>query len=72
MIEITIHGKSPTTIMDIVREMREQGYQQGKDFDFFYHPPGYNGDSWAPFTPKHTVFNFYNEKLATLFSLKWS
>lgn len=72
MIKVTIHGKDPNAIMDIVREMREQGYRQGKDFDFNYHPPEYNNDGWTPFTPKYTVFTFYEDKLATMFALKWS
>ncbi len=72
MIEVTIHGKDPTAIMEIVREMREHGYIQGMDFDFNYHPPAYNNDSWTPFTPKYTVFTFYTDKLATMFALKWS
>lgn len=72
MIKVTIHSKDPSEILEIVREMKEHGYLQGKHFDFNYHPPRYNNDGWAPVTPKYTVFTFYEDKLATFFSLKWS
>lgn len=72
MIKVTIQGKDPTAIMEIVREMREQGFIQGRDFDFNYHPPSYNNDGWSAVTPKYTVFTFYEDKLATMFALKWS
>lgn len=70
MIKITVNDKDAGEIMEIVRQMRTSGLLQGKDFDFAYSPPGSSDDGWAP-TPKYTVFIFYDEKLATLFSLKW-
>ena len=58
-------------IMEIVRELREQGYQQGVDFDFAYHAPAQDSFSYEPSTERYTVFTFYNEKYATLFALKY-
>jgi hypothetical protein len=72
MIEVKVPHKTPNEIIEIVRELREQGYIQGKDFDF-----SYNQAKWDPMTghnvePAGTVFKFYTEKYATLFVLKWS
>lgn len=72
MIKIKIMDKDPSAIMGIVQELREQGLVQGTDFDFSYCPPRYNNDGWAPVTPKHTIFVFYEDKYATLFSLRYS
>ena len=56
--------------MDIVRALREQGYIQGKDFDFAYHQSKW--DEMIGEIPTHTVFKFYEDKYATLFALKYS
>ena len=71
MIKVKVIDKDPSQILEIVKEMRQYGLVQGRDFDFVYHPPGYNNDGWSPVTPKHTIFLFYEEKMATLFTLKW-
>lgn len=72
MIEITLYRKDPNAVMEIVRELRQMGWIQGVDFDFSYRPPSYeSGYSFEEIKPKHTVFTFYNEKYATLFSLKY-
>jgi hypothetical protein len=55
--------------MDIVQDLRKQGLVQGTDFDFAYNPPKWNGFTQAQ--EKFTVFNFYVEKYATLFALKY-
>jgi hypothetical protein len=71
MKKITITGKLPGQVMEIVRELRTQGWTQGQDFDF-----AYNGQVWDPMTGKlilrYTIFTFYNEMYATLFALKYS
>ena len=58
--------------MDIVRELRAMGYQQGKDFDFAYHQASYNNDGYELIDHAHTIFSFHTEKYATLFAIKYS
>ena len=73
MIEVVLYRKDPVEVMTIVREMREMGWVQGKDFDFAYKPPRHDTDIlFTEITPKYTVFKFYTEKYATLFSLKYA
>jgi len=70
--QIELLHKKPAEVMEIVREMRENGITQGEDFDFAYHPPTYNNDGYEAVTPGRVVFAFYTEKYATWFSIKWS
>jgi len=69
MRTVEIPDKSASEVMDIVRELREQGIEQGKDFDFAYHP-----SKWETFdhVQSKVVFTFHTEKYATLFALRWS
>lgn len=71
MKTIEIKEKTAGEILDIVKELRNEGYVQGTDFDFAYRPPEYdfmNGHTEG----KKTTFTFYNDKLATWFVLRWS
>lgn len=71
MIPIKVLHKDPSEIMEIVRELRNSGLIQGRDFDFAYNQAKYNNDGWEAVEPKTTVFTFYQDKLATLFVLKY-
>lgn len=59
-------------VMDIVHEMRYQGYVQGQDFDFAYHPQRYDNFSYEPTEPGYVVFAFYQDSLASWFAIKYS
>jgi hypothetical protein len=72
MIEVVIMDKQPNEVMDIVRELRAQGLVQGQDFDFAYRPATYDNFSGDAVHNRYTSFNFYSEKYATLFALKYS
>jgi hypothetical protein len=67
---ITLTGKNPNEIMDIVREMRFSGWVQGTDFDFAYHQSRW--DDMIGEIPKCAIFTFYTDKHATFFALKWA
>lgn len=54
--------------MAIVAEMRESGYVQRRDFDFAYYPGQEIG---GDLIPRHTVFQFYTDNLASWFALKY-
>jgi hypothetical protein len=69
MICITLVGRDPTEIIEIVRELRQQGMVQGKDFDFAYYQSKW--DDMLGEIPRNVEFKFYVEKYATLFSLKY-
>lgn len=73
MKTVKVLHKKPDEIMTIVREFRNQGYQQGVDFDFAYFQPSYDNDSVVNecVEPRHTIFKFYQDKLATFFILKY-
>ena len=69
---VIIIDRGPNEIMEIVRELREQGLIQGKDFDFAYHQARYDVNSYDAVENRKTIFTFHTEKYATLFTLKYS
>ena len=72
MKTVVISNLDPNQVMDIVRELRQQGMTQGKDFDFAYYKAEWDNFSGDAVTPQHTKFMFYNDQLATWFQLKYS
>lgn len=71
MKEVKILDWMPNQVMDIVRDLRKQGYVQGKDFDFEYHKPKYDDWSGDAVYNRYTIFIFYKEELATWFALRY-
>jgi hypothetical protein len=72
VIRIALLNHDPSNIMEVVRELRNIGLTQGKDFDFEYRP-----SKWDPITghsieAKHAIFTFYVEKWSTWFILKYN
>lgn len=72
MKEIKIIDISPTRVIDIVRELRQQGLVQGTDFDFSYHQAKIDYDGFEAVENKHANFKFYDDKYATLFALRYA
>ena len=70
-IKVIVYDRNPNEVMEIVRELREQGYEQGTDYDFAYFQSQLDAFGHEPPTRRYTVFTFYNEKYATLFTLKY-
>ena len=70
MISVTLKNIDPNRVMDIVRELRQQGLVQSKDFDFAYYQSRW--DEMIGEIPTSAVFSFYTEKYATLFAIKYS
>ena len=68
---VSIENINANDTMNIVKDLREQGYIQGVDFDFAYRPEFYDNFSGEPLQKKHAEFIFYVEKYATLFLLKY-
>ena len=71
MTQIKVPAITASDVMEIVKQVRDIGLVQGKDFDFAYHPGKWDAVSYEQVEDKHVVFKFYEEKWATLFSLKW-
>ena len=75
MINIELTGTKIDTILGIVRELRQAGLVQGRDFDFAYTPErlDYNlatvGEVLAR---RQTVFSFYDDGLASWFGIKYA
>jgi hypothetical protein len=56
--------------MDIAAKLRLDGWVLGKDFDYAYYPGRWDG--MIGDVPARTIFTFYTEKYATMFSLRWA
>ena len=70
--EIKIFENNVSRIIDIVFELRKQGYVQNIDFDFAYNPPRYDNFSYEAVTRGCTIFTFYDDRLASWFAIKYS
>lgn len=77
MIEVVLHQPDLNEVLDIVNDLRKQGYVQGVDFDFKYNSPlfGKSEDTYLSYDEllekRNTIFYFYSEELATYFELRW-
>lgn len=71
MIEIKLFDKMPNDMLELVKELRQLGYVQGRDFDFEYHPPKYNDWAMDAEYNRLTIFRFYKDELATWFELRY-
>lgn len=60
-----------SVILDIVDDMKKQGYRLGTDFDFSYHPYLFDEFSGEE-SLAYTEFLFYNNSLASWFAMKYS
>jgi hypothetical protein len=70
LISVKLKDVDPNGVMDIVRELRQQGLVQSKDFDFAYYQGRW--DEMIGEIPASAVFSFYTEKYATMFAIKYS
>ncbi len=68
MRQVTLYIDVDNTL-DIVSELKQKGWVQGKDFDFAYHQSKW--DEMIGEIPKQTVFTFYNDSNASYFMLRW-
>ena len=71
MIEVVITRQGANDIINIVYDLRDQGFVQGIDFEFAYY--GAKVDDWSGDEAynKYTVFRFANESVASWFRLKY-
>ena len=71
MITVKVDDKMPNEILEIVKDLRQNGYIQNFDFDLEYHAPKDDYFSGQIVYNRHTIFTFYKEELATWFSLMY-
>ena len=67
--QVQLRDRDANEVLAIVQELRAQGLRQGQDFDFAFHQ-----SRWDPIigdVPRLAVFEFYTEKYATLFAIKY-
>lgn len=77
MVIVSLKNCEIDTVYKIVGELRTQGLRQGQDFDFSYNPPTFDdtfndeeiGFFWRPAS---VDFKFYQDNLATMFSLRYA
>lgn len=69
MVEVKLEHEKPVSVMAIVADIRDNGYVQGIDFDFSYYPSEFL--QIGAIKPRHTIFYFYNENIASWFALKY-
>lgn len=69
MTEVKLEHEKPMNILAIVDELKKNGYQLNDDFIFMFYPTRF--DSTEGLIPKHTIFLFKDERIATWFSMKY-
>ena len=69
LIQVTVNNREAGPILALVEELRAQGWRQGQDFDFAFCQRRW--DDMTGEIPPKTVFTFYREELATLFTLTY-
>ena len=71
MIEIVVEHRGISEILPMLASMRERGWVLYRDFSFayHYHTATFDNDGHEAVTPRHTVFTFFTEELATMFTL---
>lgn len=70
VIEIVIKTLSPAVILGIVDDLKQNGFEIHTQFDFEYHASNRNDFSGESSYVRYTIFRFYDEQLATWFSLR--
>lgn len=72
-IKIKLYHKNIRETLEIVYDLRAQGLEQGRDFDFAFQPStGWDLLDQTDSDNAHVNFTFYHDKWATWFSLKWT
>ncbi len=71
-MDVKLFDITATRASEIVNDLKGMGLVLHKDFDFAYVPPKWDDFSYEGVERKHTRFTFYNDKHATMFSLRYS
>ena len=71
MKKIIIENLDVNNSLFLVNELKQNGFVMGIDFDWSYHKPIYNENTYELVCPKQTIFYFYKDITATWFSLRY-
>jgi hypothetical protein len=64
---------SASQAIEVVHQLKVDGFRQGIDFDFAFEPEKYGADIFeGKIQDKRTIFTFYDDKLATWFELRYT
>jgi hypothetical protein len=66
---VVISAVDANATLDIVRQLRDAGLVQGRDFEFKYTPP--KNQLFEDLVPSSAEFFFLDAKWATFFRLKY-
>jgi hypothetical protein len=69
-VEVIIRNRDAREVMEVVAKLRQDGWQQGQDFDFYFQQSHWDGMTGT--IPSSTKFVFYTEKYASIFALKYA
>jgi hypothetical protein len=72
MTPVTVPVDNVNQCMEMVYELRAQGLVQGVHFDFKFKPAQFDATGLELTSERCVEFLFYNEKYATLFTLKYA
>ena len=68
---VIINNIDAATTMEIVRDLRNMGLVQGKDFEFRYNPTKHDPHHWEEVKPRGAEFYFREGKWTTFVTLKY-
>lgn len=71
MHRVVLSHISPANALDLKQKLDGAGLIMGHDYEWSYHPARYDNDGFSAVEPKHVVFSFREESIATFFKLKW-
>ena len=71
MIKVVVSGLDTYQISALVRELKQAGYQVGRDYNYEFSTGRYDWQNLEKIPPR-TEFHWFNEAGGTWFALKWS
>jgi hypothetical protein len=72
MTPVTVPVDNVNQCIEMVHELKTQGLVQGVHFDFKFKPAHFDSIESNVVAERCVEFLFYNEKYATLFTLKYA
>lgn len=68
MVDVILWGEKPLSLVNLLVELKQFGYVVNKDYSFQYFPEKHTGKELVP---RHTIFTFFDDNVASWFSLKY-
>lgn len=71
MKEVVVPGMTAVRGLEINASLKQAGYKQGEHYDFKYEKQKYDSITYHLIRERQVTFMFYDEKLASWFTLKY-